>query len=204
MLIITLNSQGAWALGTCTGPIIGAAFVQNPKSKNAWRWIFYLMFPFCFVGFITIPLVLTLKPRTSSVREKLARVDWFGGFLFISSTTAFLIAICWGGTEEPWGSFRTIVPFVFGILGIIGSLIWEAYWAKEPFLKRSLFYSVSSYAAYFGAMVQGLLVRFLNFTMFAHRANTFLSYTDSCTTYRSISYRSENSRHYEPVSLSSR
>jgi hypothetical protein len=56
-----------------------------------------------------------------------------------------------------------MVPFVFGILGIIGSLLWEAYWAKEPFLKRSLFYSVSSYAAYFGAMVQGLLVRFLIF-----------------------------------------
>jgi predicted membrane channel-forming protein YqfA (hemolysin III family) len=116
------------------------------------------MFPFCFIGFVTIPLVLTLKPRTSSLKEKLARVDWTGGFFFISSCTAFLIAISWGGTQEPWSSWRTLVPLLLGILGIIGTLVWEGYGAKEPFLKRSLFEGVSSYAAYFGAMVQGLLV----------------------------------------------
>lgn len=145
-------------MGTCTGPIIGATFVQHINSRNAWRWIFYLMFPFCFLGFVTIPLVLTLKPRTTSLKEKLARVDWFGGFLFISSSTAFLVAISWGGTQESWGSWRTYVPLELGSLGIVGSLLWERYGAKEPFLKRSLFHCVSSYAAYFGAMVQGLLV----------------------------------------------
>lgn len=116
------------------------------------------MFPFCFIGFVTIPAVLTLKPRTASLKEKLARVDWFGGFLFISSSTAFLIAISWGGTQEPWSSWRTLLPLILGILGISGSLVWEAHGAKEPFLKHSLFHQVSACAAYFGAMVQGLLV----------------------------------------------
>ena len=33
--------QGAWALGTCIGPVIGGAFVES----TTWRWIFYIMFP---------------------------------------------------------------------------------------------------------------------------------------------------------------
>lgn len=148
------DSQGAWALGTCIGPVIGGVFVEH----TTWRWVFYLMFPFCFVGFASIPWLLTLKPKTSTLREKLLRVDWMGGFLFISSSTAFLIAISWGGTQEPWGSFRTIVPLVLGVIGMAAALLWERCYAREPFLRRSLFHCRSSFAAYIGAAVQGLLV----------------------------------------------
>ncbi|KAJ9129343.1 hypothetical protein NKR23_g12557, partial [Pleurostoma richardsiae] len=37
---------GAWALGNCAGPIIGGAIAQS----TTWRWMFYLMFPFCAAG----------------------------------------------------------------------------------------------------------------------------------------------------------
>ena len=127
-------------------------------AHATWRWMFYLMFPFCFMGFATIPWVLTLKVKTSTLREKLLRVDWLGGFLFISSSTSFLIAVSWGGTQEPWASFRTIVPLIIGILGMIITMAWEGWGAREPFLRRSLFYCISSFAAYWGALVQGLLV----------------------------------------------
>ena len=117
------------------------------------------MFPFCFIGFVTIPSLLTLKPRTESLREKLGRVDWIGGALFISSSASLLIAISWGGSQEPWHSFRTIVPLVLGTLGIVGTGIWERYGAREPFLRRSLFYCPSAFMAYAGATIQGFLVR---------------------------------------------
>jgi hypothetical protein len=133
---------------------MGGVFVEH----TTWRWIFYLMFPFCFIGFATIPFVLTLKPKTSTLREKLLRVDWLGGVLFISSCSAFLVAISWGGTQEPWGSFRTLVPLILGSFGIVVTLCWEAYGAVEPFLRRSLFYCPSAFGAYFGTMSQGLLV----------------------------------------------
>jgi 4-amino-4-deoxy-L-arabinose transferase-like glycosyltransferase len=117
------------------------------------------MFPFCFIGFVTIPSLLTLKPRTESLKEKLFRVDWIGGALFISSSTSLLIAISWGGTQESWSSFRTIVPLVLGILGIVATGLWERYGAREPLLRPSLFYCPSSFVAYAGTMIQGLLVR---------------------------------------------
>lgn len=117
------------------------------------------MFPFIFIGFATIPFILTLAPRTESMKVKLGRVDWKGGALFISSSTAFLIAISWGGTMEPWGSWRTIVPLVLGLGGLVATVFWETYYAKEPFFGRKLFYCRDAFAAYVGALLQGFLVR---------------------------------------------
>ncbi len=146
--------QAAWALGTIIGPLVGGAFAQH----TTWRWVFYIMFPFCAFGFVAIPMVLTLKPKTQTLKEKLLRVDWIGGFLFITSCTIFLIAISWGGTQEPWSSFRTLVPLILGILGLAATFVWEVYGAKVPFLRHSLFYCPSSFAIYFGTLVQGLIL----------------------------------------------
>jgi hypothetical protein len=67
-------------------------------------------------------------------------VNWIGGAFFISSSKSFLIAISWGCTMEPWESFRTLVPLIFAILGMIGNAIWETYFAKKPFMGRNLFH----------------------------------------------------------------
>ena len=151
---LTLSRQAAWAIGTCLGPLLGGAFVEH----STWRWIFYLMFPFCFIGFVSIPWLLTLKPRTSSLKEKLLRIDIIGGVLFIGSSTSFLVALSWGGTQEPWDSFRTLVPLIIGAVGLGATMVWEGLYAKEPFLRKSLFHCRSSYAAFAGAFAQGLLV----------------------------------------------
>lgn len=107
-----------------------------------------------------VTLMVRLETRISSFKEKLLRVDWFGGFLFIASMTSFLIAISWGGVQEPWGSFRTLVPLIFGVLGVVATLAWEYWGAKEPFLRRSLFYCWSALAAYCAAVCQGIVVCF--------------------------------------------
>ncbi|KAH8645706.1 major facilitator superfamily transporter [Xylariales sp. PMI_506] len=145
---------GAWALGTCVGPIIGGAITQH----TTWRWIFYLMFPICAYGLIVVPILLTIRPRTESFQEKLLRVDWVGCVLFMGSATSFLVAICWGGTEKPWSSAATIVPLVVGSVGLVITLVWEVRFAKEPLLKRELFHDVSSVVAYICGAAQGFLM----------------------------------------------
>ena len=116
------------------------------------------MFPFCGLGLIGVPWLLTLKPKTATTGEKLARIDWFGGFLFIGSATSFLIAISWGGSQYSWNSVQTIAPLVVGVVGLAGTCVWEGCFAKEPFLRHRLFGNVSSVATYFCGAVQGLLV----------------------------------------------
>lgn len=94
----------------------------------------------------------------TSLKEKLLRVDWLGGFLFISSLTTFLVGLSWAGVEFAWSEYRTLVPLILGVAGIGASLIWERFGAREPFLKKSLFFEVSAIAAYICALVQGLVV----------------------------------------------
>ena len=63
-------------------------------------------------------VVVRLKSRRSSVKERLLQVDWLGGFIFIESFTSFLMGLTWGGVQFPWSSFRTLFPLIIGILGI--------------------------------------------------------------------------------------
>ncbi|KIW97950.1 uncharacterized protein Z519_01534 [Cladophialophora bantiana CBS 173.52] len=147
--------QGAWALGSVIGPIVGGAFA----SPTRWRWVFYLMLPFCGVGLIFVPLFVRLRRPQATLREMLGRVDWIGGVLFISSATSFLVAISWGGTTYAWNHWRTLVPLLVGLAGLVATMIWERYGAKETaFLRHSLFHVWSSHAIYFGAFAQGLIL----------------------------------------------
>ena len=146
--------QAAWAIGTISGPLIGGALVEN----TTWRWVFYITFPFCGIGFILIPLTVKLQTRATSFRHRLLQVDWTGGLLFIAGTTLFLIAITWGGTEFPWGSYQTLVPLILGTVVILISLLWEAYIAKQPVLRVRVFNGISAKAAYICTLAQGTLV----------------------------------------------
>jgi MFS family permease len=127
-------------------------------EKATWRWAFWINLPFCGIGIVAVILFVQLETVKSSLKEKLLRVDWLGGFLFISSLTTFLIGLTWAGVQFPWSDYRTLVPLVLGVFGIGGSLTWEHFGAREPFLRRSLFYETSAIAAYICALTQGLVV----------------------------------------------
>ena len=148
-------NQMSWALGSISGPLIGGLIVQH----TTWRWIFYLNFPFCGIGFLTVPIVLRLHVDRGSVKERLLHFDWTGGFLFISSTCSFLIGVSWGGSEYLWSSWRTLTPIIAGFGGITATIVWERYGASRPFLRLELFNSYSALAAYTGSTLQGLLVQ---------------------------------------------
>ncbi|KAJ4291343.1 hypothetical protein N0V88_006351 [Collariella sp. IMI 366227] len=144
----------AWALGSVLGPVIGGAFVEHA----VWEWCFYINFPFCAIGLVLVPITVRLSTEKTSLASKLARVDWVGGFLFIAGLTSFLIGLSWAGVQFAWNSAQTIAPIILGIFGIVASMFWERYGAREPFLRPSLFYSASALATYACALFQGFIL----------------------------------------------
>lgn len=144
----------AWALGSVLGPLIGGLFVE----KAFWSWCFYINLPFCALGLVLIPCYVKLTTQRTSLRSKLARVDWLGGFLFIGGLTSFLVGMSWGGVQFEWSSAQVIAPMVVGVLSVAMSVVWESYGAREPFLRPQLFCSGSALAAYACALFQGFIL----------------------------------------------
>ncbi|CAN9331264.1 unnamed protein product [Alternaria alternata] len=142
----------SWSIGSIVGPVVGGAFVESAS----WRWCFYINFPFCFLGFFAalffvedVDLPLADDPR---------RMDWLGAFLFVGSTTSLLLGISWGGTQHPWASAATLAPILTGVLGVVGFVAWQ--WRAQPhsLLPVSLLQNASSAAAFFCALLNGLVL----------------------------------------------
>lgn len=117
-----------------------------------------MMFPLLAIGLVAVPVLLTLKPPSATFRQRLGEVDWLGGALFTVSVTSFLVAVSWGGLQYAWNAWQTILPLVAGIVGIVGSIYYEGWWAKRPVLLPGLFHNLSSTMTFFCGSFQGLLV----------------------------------------------
>ena len=146
-----------WVHGLWATAAVRPSAVPLP-SYTTWRWVFYIMFPFCGLGLVCIPWIVSLRPKTSTIGEKLGRVDWLGNLFLTISATLFLVAICWGGAQYRWDSAATLVPLCVGAVGLIWTLVYEYFIASKPFLHLGLFRNIGSVAAYICGVFQGLVV----------------------------------------------
>lgn len=107
-----------------------------------------------------VPLVVQERRCERNMLHSIASVDWIGISLFVSGFSAFLIAVSWGGVQYPWNSYQTLVPLLVGLFVIALSLVWEASVANQPFIKLSIYKSLSAAGAITCTLLQGFLVGF--------------------------------------------
>ncbi|RXG43503.1 hypothetical protein VDGE_01083 [Verticillium dahliae] len=143
-----------WAIGTVAGPLMGAGFAQHAT----WRWIFWINLPLMAVGLLMIYFFLNQTELPGDLRTKLARFDWFGSFLFTAGSTILLFGISTGGVMYDWGSFRTLLPLILGILTLPVFAYWELHWAKEPVIDRGIFRNWTMIANYIMTVFHGMIL----------------------------------------------
>ena len=111
------------------------------------------------------PLFIRLQVAPSSLASKLARVDWVGNFIFIGSSTSFLLGISWGGVQYAWSSVESLAPILLGIAGFFAFCFWEEYGAHEPIVRLSVFRNRNVAAAYVGTIILNMIVYTVLFYM---------------------------------------
>jgi MFS family permease len=152
---VVLSSAG---VGSTIGPILGGILVQAN-----WRWVFYLNLPIAAFGLSVILVLLEVEyNRSPTWLHALKRVDFLGTLLFIPSMVAIFYALITGGVQQPWSSWRTLLPLILGVVGWLSFHIQQTIpsLCPSPSMPPHLFTNRTS--------ATGVLLIFLSSSYFAN------------------------------------
>lgn len=144
----------AFGMASVFGPSLGGFITDNLN----WRWVFYVNMPVGLVALLA--LIFTLPNKPGAGRRK---IDWWGSAAIIGAVVCLLLALTWGGQNEPqgypWLSGQIIGLFA-GAIVLTGLFLWIERRAAEPILPLHLFKiqairSVSVISLSIGAVLLG-------------------------------------------------
>ncbi|PGH10941.1 hypothetical protein AJ79_05187 [Helicocarpus griseus UAMH5409] len=150
----------AWAIGTIAGVPIGGAIGE----RTSWRWAFWINVPICVISFTGLTIWLRLTTAKTTLKEKIARIDFPGMIVFVGSTTSFLLGLTTGGTLHPWDSANVLVPLIVGIAGWCLFVVIEMKYAREPMIPLRVFSDrTAATGGYAGVFFHGLVLWCLSY-----------------------------------------
>ncbi|KAF1835366.1 MFS general substrate transporter [Decorospora gaudefroyi] len=144
-----------WGSGTLAAPIIGGAFAEH----STWRWIFYLNLPIAGLAILPLLFLKMRNPNTDSFARRLRRIDWLGNAILVLAVVSLLLSFTYAGTKNLWSSWRTIVPLILGVLGLLAFAAYEAGpWLPAPTMPPRLFRNRTAAGGYVTSFLHGMLL----------------------------------------------
>jgi MFS family permease len=130
--------------------VLGGVFAEHLHCTL----IFWINVPIGLAAFVMTSRALKMLPRNERPHD----LDFLGAALMVTGTVSLLLALNWGGTRHPWGSWQ-IVGLTAAALALLALFVWRITVAPEPFLPLSLLrnrvvaYAIGSASFAFGTMI---------------------------------------------------
>ena len=126
-------AQGLFGMSVVIGPAIAPALGGYLAQAYDWRWIFYLIIPFCFAAFF-----LALAFVREGGRDAATHLDWTG---FIALSVAVICLQLMVDRGERLGWLESGEFIVYACLAALAFYMFLAHTmtAKAPFLNPTLF-----------------------------------------------------------------
>ena len=142
--------MGVFGLSTIIGPALGGWITDN----WSWHWVFYINMPIALIA-----LVMVIYALPSVRTEHRHHIDWWGSFTLAAFLVPGLLAVTWGGSTYPWGSWQVVTLFAVAAVMLALFLLAESR-AEEPIIALQFFKN----GTFSSAMVVTLMV---SMSMFA-------------------------------------
>lgn len=145
----------AIALGSISGPFIGAAFSELVD----WRWIGWINLPIVGLSFLLAFFFLRLRSIDMTFKAKIRQLDWIGMLLFTIGAPAVALPLSWADTLYPWASWQTLVPLLIGCLVLFAFGVYEKkVKPAEAMMPYSKFANSTSVMCLVTGFIHGLLL----------------------------------------------
>jgi len=122
--------SAVFGMSAIIGPSLGG-FITDALS---WHWIFFVNLP---IGIANIILFAFFFPDLRPAGHH-HQVDYPGMVTLSLGVMALLLALSWGGSEYPWGSFPVIGLLVLFVV-LLAAFLYIETKSREPLIPLSLF-----------------------------------------------------------------
>jgi EmrB/QacA subfamily drug resistance transporter len=111
------------------GPVLGGLLTDHLH----WSFIFWINLPLGLVALATTDRALRKLPR----HDRRHQLDVLGAMAMVAAALLLMLALAWGGTHYPWGSWQVLSLFAASAV-LWGLFVLRLLTAREPFIPLAI------------------------------------------------------------------